>query len=161
MRSLKIVLDLLEHICLVGTVLAMGVMTAINIIQIIFRYLFHDEFVWIFPLTMLLFIWMTFLGAYVVYRRKKVIIVRFFVDRIPVGFQNILLAITNVFTMLFLIWILGEIPKIIQLQAGAMEVISLPRYVKAIPLFICTTAILLNYLLDTVDLIKNNLLSTN
>ena len=161
MRSLKIILNLTERVCLVGTVLTMAVMTVVNVIQIIFRYLFHDEFVWIFPLTMLLFIWMTFLGAFVVYRRKKVIIVRFFVDRMPAGFQSILLVVTNILTMLFLIWILGEIPKIIQLQAGTMEVISLPRYVKAIPLFICTAGILLNYLVDTVDLIKSDLLSSN
>jgi TRAP-type C4-dicarboxylate transport system permease small subunit len=160
MRSLKKLLDLMERVCIIATVGMMGFMTFINIVQIIFRYLFSDEFVWIFPLTMLLFIWMTFLGAFVVYRRKKVIIVSFFVDRFPKGGQNILLVITNILAMAFLIGVLGEIPKILQLQAGVMEVISLPRYVKAIPLFMATTGIFLNYFVDTIDLIKNNYLST-
>jgi len=154
MQSLKRFLDLMEKICLLISVLAVGVMITINAIQIFFRYVLNMAFVWVFPVTMLLFIWMTFLGAFVVYRRKKDIIVRFLVNMIPSGGQNILLLITNILIMLLLIWILSEATTIFQRQASIMQIIPLPRYTKAVPLFIGVAGIFLEYLVETVELSK-------
>jgi len=154
MQSLKRFLDKMEKVCLVVSVLAVGVMITINIIQIFFRYVFNLAFVWVFPMTLLLFIWMTFLGAFVVYRRKKDIVVRFIVNLFPFGPQNILLLVTNILTILLLIWILSEAPTIFQRQSSIMQVIPLPRYTKAVPLFVGVAGILLEYLVETVEVSK-------
>lgn len=154
MQSLKWFLEVMEKVCLIVSVLAVGAMITINTVQIFSRYVLNMAFVWVFPVTMLLFIWMTFLGAFVVYRRKKDIVVRFLDNMIPSGGQNILLLITNILIMLLLIWILSEAPTFFQRQISIMQIIPLPRYTQAVPLFIGVAGIFLEYLVETVELSK-------
>ena len=154
MRTLYSLLDGLEKICLAFSTAAIGVMIALNIIQVFFRYVLNAAFVWVFPVTMLLFIWSTFLGAFVVYRRKKDIVVRFIANLFPASAQEKLTLITNILIILFLLLVIMEAPTLIRRQASIMQVIPLPRYVQAIPLFIGLSGILLEYFCQTVDLLK-------
>ena len=54
-----------------------------NVLNIASRAVFNYSFVWVFPLTLFLFIWMTFFGAFVIYRQKKEITVDFIYDLLP------------------------------------------------------------------------------
>ncbi len=144
----------MEKVCIVLTVLALAVMTIINIVHIFFRYIFNISFVWVFPLTLLLFIWMTFLGIFVVYRQKKSIVVKFFLNLMPAGAQNIILLSMNILIMALLVLILAEGPGLLQKQASLLQVIPLPRYVQAIPLLIGIAGIFADYLVETADLVK-------
>ena len=137
------------------SVASVAVMLIINALQIFFRYVLNSAFAWVFPLTMLLFIWMTFLGAFVVYRQKKDIIIHFITDRLPAKGQDLLLLLMNLLTMGMLVWILSQLPTMMRSQASVMEIIPLPRYVQAIPLFIGVAGILLEYLVATVAVSKN------
>ena len=161
MNALNNLLSLLEKICLVFSTAAVGAMIMLNIIQVFFRYVLNAAFVWVFPVTMLLFIWSTFLGAFVVYRRKKDIVVRFIANLFPESAQEKLTLITNILIMLFLLLILFQAPVLFQRQASIMQVIPLPRYTQAIPLFIGLTGIFLEYLLQTVGLLKGLLKPQN
>ena len=161
MYSLNKLLNLLEKICLIFSTSAIGVMITLNIIQVFFRYVLNAAFVWVFPATMLLFIWSTFLGAFVVYRRKKDIVVRFIANLFPASAQEKLTLITNILIIFFLLLILFQAPSLIQRQASIMQVIPLPRYIQAIPLFIGLTGILLEYFSQTVALLKVLLKSPN
>jgi C4-dicarboxylate transporter DctM subunit len=154
MNRLNKLLSMLEKICLVFSTSAIGVMITLNIIQVFFRYVLNAAFVWVFPLTMLLFIWCTFLGAFVVYRRKKDIVVRFIANLFPASAQEKLTLITNILIIFFLILILFQAPTLIRRQASIMQVIPLPRYTQAIPLFIGLTGILLEYISQTVAQFK-------
>ena len=106
MRALNRFLDLLEKICLIVATLAVALMIVLNIIQVFFRYVLNAAFVWVFPVTMLLFIWMTFLGAFVVYRRKKDIVVSFILNLFPGSGRRLIVLATNILILLFLILIL-------------------------------------------------------
>ena len=161
MYGLNKLLNLLEKICLVFSTSAIGVMILLNIIQVFFRYVLNAAFVWVFPATMLLFIWSTFLGAFVVYRRKKDIVVRFIANLFPASAQEKLTLITNMLIIFFLLLILFQAPALIRRQASIMQVIPLPRYIQAIPLFIGLTGILLEYFSQTVALLKVLLKSPN
>ena len=161
MYSLNKLLSLLEKICLVFSTSAIGVMIALNIIQVFFRYVLNAAFVWVFPATMLLFIWSTFLGAFVVYRRKKDIVVRFIANLFPASAQEKLTLITNILIIFFLLLILFQAPTLIRRQASIMQVIPLPRYIQAIPLFIGLTGILLEYFCQTAALLEVLLKSSN
>ncbi|MEE4264333.1 MAG: TRAP transporter small permease subunit [Desulfobacteraceae bacterium] len=161
MNRLNRFLNLLEKICLIFSTSAIGVMITLNIIQVFFRYVLNVAFVWVFPATMLLFIWSTFLGAFVVYRRKKDIVVRFIADLFPVSAQEKLTLITNILIIFFLILILIQAPTLIRRQTSIMQVIPLPRYIQALPLFIGLTGILLEYFSQTVALLKVLLKSQN
>jgi TRAP-type C4-dicarboxylate transport system permease small subunit len=110
---------------------------------------------------MLLFIWSTFLGAFVVYRRKKDIVVRFIANLFPASAQEKLTLLTNILIIFFLILILIQAPNLIRRQASIMQVIPLPRYIQAIPLFIGLAGILLEYISQTVALLKVLLKSPN
>lgn len=161
MNRLNRLLNLLEKICLIFSTSAIGMMIALNIIQVFFRYVLNAAFVWVFPVTMLLFIWSTFLGAFVVYRRKKDIVVRFIANLFPASAQEKLTLITNILIIFFLILILIQAPSLIRRQASIMQVIPLPRYIQALPLFIGLTGILLEYFSQTVALLKVLLKSPN
>lgn len=161
MNRLNRFLNLLEKICLIFSTSALGVMITLNIIQVFFRYVLNAAFVWVFPATMLLFIWSTFLGAFVVYRRKKDIVVRFIANLFPASAQEKLTLITNILIIFFLILILIQAPTLIRRQASIMQVIPLPRYIQALPLFIGLTGILLEYFSQTVALLKVLLKSPN
>lgn len=154
MHALNRFLGLLEKICLIFSTLAVALMIVLNIIQVFFRYVLNAAFVWVFPVTMLLFIWMTFLGAFVVYRRKKDIVVSFIVNLFPTSGRKILVLTTNILIFLVLLLILFEAPKLIGHQTSIMQVVPLPRYFQAIPLFIGLTGILLEYLMQTITSIK-------
>lgn len=154
MRYLKSILALAEQIFLVMAVLCVAVMIIVNSLQIFFRYVLNSAFVWVYPLTMLLFIWMTFLGAYVVYRRKKDIMVLFIVNLMPASMRKVLFIVTNIATMILILIILGEAPTILKQQASVMQVIPLPRYTQAIPLFLGMLGIFLEYLVDTTEVIR-------
>jgi len=155
MKKLERILAAAEQMCLIFCVLSVGVMISINTGQIFFRYLFNMAAIWVFPVTMLLFIWMTFLGAFVIYRRKKDIVVSFIINLFPAAGRKAITLLTNLLTMALLVWILAEFPMIIKSQAAEMEVIPLPRYSQAVPLFIGLLGILLQYVTETVDLLKN------
>ncbi|MCP4625605.1 MAG: TRAP transporter small permease subunit [bacterium] len=161
MYGLTKLLSVLEKICLVFSTSAIGAMITLNIVQIFFRYVLNAAFVWVFPVTMLLFIWSTFLGAFVVYRRKKDIVVRFIANLFPPSVQAKLTLITNILIILLLLLILFQAPSLIWRQASIMQVIPLPRYIQAIPLFIGLAGILLEYVHQTVALLKVRLKSPN
>lgn len=154
MHALNRFLGVLEKICLIVATLAVALMIVLNIIQVFFRYVLNAAFVWVFPVTMLLFIWMTFLGAFVVYRRKKDIVVSFIVNLFPGPGRRVIGLTTNILILLFLALILLEAPKLIAHQTSIMQVVPLPRYFQAIPLFIGLAGIMLEYLIQTITSIK-------
>ena len=153
MKGVKCILSFVERVFLVFIVCSMGVMFVTNIVQVGLRYLFNTGFDWIYTLTMLLFIWMTFLGAFVVYHQKKDIVVTFVVSLFPPRCQKHLLLVMNGVTIILLVFILVEAPAIFRQQASIMQVIPLPRYIQSIPLFLGCGGILLEYVVSTYETI--------
>ena len=144
-----------EKACEAFCVLSVGAMIIMNAVQVFFRYVFNMASVYVYPITMLLFIWITFIGAYVIYRRKKDIVVSFIIYLFPPAWRRYLHLLTNILTIILLVFILAECPMILDSQGELMEVIPLPRYTQALPMFFGLGCILLQYLLDTVRLIQN------
>lgn len=153
MNGVKVLLSFVERVFLVFTVGSLGVMFVINMVQVCLRYLFNTGLDWIYPLTMLLFIWMTFLGSFVIYHQKKDIVMNYVVSLFPPRFQKGLLIGTNLLTIILLVIILNEAPTVLRQQASLMQVIPLPRYVQAIPLFMGCGGILLEYAISTYEAI--------
>lgn len=153
MKGLKYILSLMERVFLHFIICSMAIMFVINMVQVCLRYIFNTGLDWIYPLTMLLFVWMTFLGAFVIYHQKKDIVMGFVVTLFPPRFQKGLLLSMNAMTVALLIIILREAPTILRQQASIMQVIPLPRYVQSIPLFIGCGGILLEYILSTYEAI--------
>lgn len=114
---------------------------------------FGLSFYWIWPWTMQFFVWMTFFGFFVVYRRHKDIAVDFLVARGgPRAMRAsrwfvdlVILAVTGA--------ILWQMPTILESQVGVIDGVVTPwgeleRYTLSIPLGLSVALILLGALVD-------------
>jgi TRAP-type C4-dicarboxylate transport system permease small subunit len=97
-----------------------------------------------------LFVWMTFFGFYVVYRRGKDITVDFLIDRLGARarFASRLLVDALVITLMLVM--LVQAPHIVRSQVGTIEMVGLERYSMSIPLFATAVLITLDFLLDMI-----------
>lgn len=152
---MKKFLGLLEKICVIFAVSCLAVMISLNMIQIFSRYLLNTAFVWVYPLTMLLFVWMTFLGAFVVYHQKKDIVVLFILNKLSSAPRLVIQLITNVLVLLLLALILWQAPTLIRQQSSIMQIIPLPRYFQIIPLLVGIAGIFLDSILESIAALKN------
>jgi len=150
----RTILHYLENAFIIITVLFLAAMGVISILQVFCRYVLNHGLVWASPTVMLLFIWFVFLGAFVIYRRKKDIAVMFIVNLIPQAFRNMSLFAINLFVIALLFLLLIQFPAIVRQQNTQMNIIHLPRYVQSLPLFIGITCILLDYVIETIELMK-------
>ena len=143
-------------ICKVIAVLCLGIMFLTNIINILLRGLFNYSFVWIFPLTIFLFMWMTFFGAYVIYRQKREITVDFIYNRLPEAGRKWVTLVSNILMMGLMALILWHAPKLIYAQLGLLQVLRVPRYFQAVPLFLFCIVLFFDFLHETIKVIRGD-----
>ena len=117
------------------------------------------SYYWIWPWTMQVFVWMTFFGFYVVYRRGKDIAVDFIVLRLGDRAMTITRYFVAALIMLIMAIILWQMPTILESQVGVIDGVITPwgweleRYTLSIPLGISCMLILLNAGLDILKAI--------
>ncbi len=75
-------LGLCERVMLGLAETCLVIMLAANMVNIAFRAVFDRGLLWVFPWTTQLFVWMVFLGFFVVYRQARDITVDFLIDRL-------------------------------------------------------------------------------
>lgn len=120
---------------------------------------FDVSFYWIWPWTMQVFVWMSFFGFYVIYRKNKDIAVDFLIRKFGDGAMTVtryfVAAVTIIVTGLMLI----EAPGVLASQIGDIEGVITPwgteleRYTLSVPLFVSTFLVFLNACLDVVKAI--------
>jgi hypothetical protein len=120
--------------------LCLGLMLIGTAVTIVLRPL-ELSFYWIWPWTMQFFVWMSFIGFFVVYRRGKDIAVDFLVLRMGAP------AMT---ATRLIVW---QMPVILASQVGVIDGVLTPwgeleRYTLSIPLGVSCTLIFINALLD-------------
>jgi TRAP-type C4-dicarboxylate transport system permease small subunit len=145
-----------EKMCKIIAVFCLGIMFLTNIVNILLRGLFNYSFVWIFPLTILLFMWMTFFGAYVIYRQKREITVDFIYNRLPEAGRKWITLVSNILIMGLMALLLWHAPRLIHAQMSPMQVLKIPRYFQAVPLFLFCIVLSLDFLYETVKLIQGD-----
>ncbi len=146
------VMGALSKLFLVLANLCLGLMLIGTAATIVLR-LFDVSFYWIWPWTMQFFVWMSFIGFYVVYRLGKDIAVDFLV--IKMGAQAVLVTRYAVPVLILLVMgvVLLEMPKILESQVGVIDGVVTPwgeieRYTLSIPLAVSCGLIFLNAILD-------------
>jgi len=116
---------------------------------------FDLSFYWIWPWTMVFFVWMSFLGFYVVYRRGKDIAVDFVVLRLGDGAMVATRYFVAAVTMAVVGAIIWQMPLILESQVGVIDGVVTPwgeieRYSLSIPLGVSCVLIFLNAALDVL-----------
>ncbi len=145
-----------ERACKIIAVLCLGVMFTANLFNILLRALFNYSFVWIFPLTIFLFMWMTFFGAYVIYRQNREITVDFIYNLLPEPGRKVTTLISNILIMGLMVLLLWHAPRLIYAQRSPMQVLKIPRYFQAVPLFLFCIVLFLDFLVETIKLIRGD-----
>jgi TRAP-type C4-dicarboxylate transport system permease small subunit len=145
-----------EKVCKVIAVLCLMVMFTTNIFNILLRALFNYSFVWVFPLTIFSFMWMTFFGAYVIYRQKKEITVDFIYNLLPETGRKWTTLISNLLIMGLMVLLLVHAPRLIYAQMSSMQVLRIPRYFQALPLFLFCIVLFFDSCIETIKLIRGD-----
>ncbi len=115
------------------------------------------SFYWIWPWTMVCFVWMSFFGFYVVYRKKKDIAVDFLVLKIGPGAMTMTRYLSALLIMVVTGTILWQMPTILESQVGEVDGAILPwgieleRYALSIPLGVSCLLIFLNAVQDLLS----------
>ena len=114
---------------------------------------FGLSFYWIWPWTMQFFVWMSFIGFFVVYRLNKDIAVDFVMLRLGTWAMAGSRILVDIVILLVMGTILITMPTIFESQVGVIDGVITPwgeleRYTLSIPLAVSCSLIFLNTLLD-------------
>ena len=149
-RALEQLLDLFEQLFRLLANFLLATMLAINLLNIVVRFLTDEGIVWVFPVTTVMFVWMTFLGFFVVYRQGKDITVDILVDRIGATARRITRIAVDIAVLSLLFVLLREAPELLRRQVGNLEMVGLQRYWLSVPLFVSSALIALHFMIDIV-----------
>lgn len=141
-------LGVCEQLFLVAANALLAVMLTINLVNIASRMLFDRGLVWVFPWTTVMFVWMTFLGFFVVYRRAKDITVEFAIDRLGAGARQASRLFVDLAVLSLMGVLLWEAPDLLARQVGTIEMVGLQRYWLSVPLFVSCVLIALHFVAD-------------
>ena len=131
----------LANICLI-------LMLALNTINIASRAIFDIGINFVFPWTLVLFTWMTFLGFYVIYRRQKDITIDFVVDKLGPNAKAFSRHLVNLVVICLMIVMLVHAPSILSRQVGDIEMVGIQRFWLSVPLFASCALILVRFLAE-------------
>ena len=143
-------LGVCERLFLVLANTCLAVTLVINMMNIASRAVFDKGIGWVFPWSVVLFVWMTFFGFFVLYRMRRDITVDFLVDRIGPSARFATRLLVNFIILVLMAIMLWHGPQILASQAGEIEMVGLERYTMSIPLFLSCILISVTFILDTV-----------
>jgi TRAP-type C4-dicarboxylate transport system permease small subunit len=143
-------LALCERLFLAIANLCLAVMLVANMANIASRALFDKGIIYVFPWSIVLFVWMTFFGFFVVYRRGKDITVDFLIDRLGDRARLASRLLVDVLVISLMLVMLAQAPHIIRSQVGTIEMVGLERYSLSVPLFVTAALIALDFALDMI-----------
>ncbi len=147
-QILDLQLKRLSDLFLIIANVCLGLMLVGTAATIILR-LFDVSFYWIWPWTMQFFVWMSFVGFYVVYRRGKDISVDFLVLRLGTTAMRITQVAVPLLIIILMLIMLAQMPTILSSQVGVIDGVVTPwgeleRYTLSIPLGVSCFLILVN-----------------
>ena len=115
---------------------------------------FNLSFYWIWPWSMQVFVWMTFIGFFAVYRMGKDIAVDFVMRRLGDSAMRASRYIVALIVLLVMGVILVQMPTILSSQVGVIDGVLTPwgteleRYTLSVPLGVSCLLIFFHALLD-------------
>jgi TRAP-type C4-dicarboxylate transport system permease small subunit len=123
-------------------------MLSLNLVNMVLRLLHQSEINQIVPWTEFLFVWMSFLGFVAVHHQKRDIVVDYVVRRLALAGQLAARILTDVLIIVLFALALSQVPKMIDLQSGIINMVGLPRYFLSLPFFVAAALILVDALVD-------------
>lgn len=128
----------------------LAVMLGLNIVNIALRAITDKGITWVFPWTVVLFVWMTFFGFFVLYRKRRDITIDFLVDRLGGWAHFASRLLVNSIVLVLMSVMLWHAPAIYEQQVGTIEMVGLERYTMSTPLFVSCVLIFIDFVIDTI-----------
>jgi len=138
----------LETLFLRAANACLAAMLVANMANILVRGVSDRGILLVFPWTTVLFVWCTFIGMYVVYRRGTDITVDFVHYRLGGGGKAALRVFADLVVLGVLATILLVAPEVLAAQEGEIELTGLPRWALSLPLFVSSFLVALDVALD-------------
>lgn len=136
LRGVDVLLAACDRVAVVTANLLLAAMLVANLVTMLVREVAGKGIIHVFPLTMVGFAWVVFIGFYVVYRRRADVVMAVLVARCR-GVVSRLLATAAALGGLFLLAvILREAPRVMELSSGIVEIVELPKRWVIAPLFV-------------------------
>ncbi|MEC7762837.1 MAG: TRAP transporter small permease [Pseudomonadota bacterium] len=130
------ILSVVEKAILSVAVALFAFMLIANVVNIVSRYVLGTAIDWVFPWSGLIFVWISFLGFFVYFRRGQDVVVDLLVRRFNAPVR-ILLAVVGYAVVIGMAGLIfSTIFRIIDGQRDAIQMVGLPRYSMAVPLFL-------------------------
>lgn len=145
-KKWEIFIKALVKIETIMSLIILGTMWLIGTLEIFARIFFRHSFLWSVPAMLILFSWLTFIGAAVIFYHKEYIVVEYFVDRFFARYKRLVSVVVNALVLVFIMFVVYEIFGIIKMQTYKIEIIKIPQYSLSIPLLIALLTIFLIYL---------------
>ena len=147
-------LSAISAIFLILANLCLGLMLFGTLVTITLR-LFEVSYYWIWPWTMQFFVWMSFIGFFVVYRLGKDIVVDFLILQMGPSAMEITRYMSAGIILAVMGVMLWQMPTIFESQVGVIDGVVTPwgeleRYTLSIPLAVSCALIFLNSMLDII-----------
>lgn len=124
------------------------VMLAINLANILSRLFFDTGIIWVFPWTGVLFVWMIFLGFFVIYRRNQDITIDILVRRLSPKSKAVFQIIVGIIVASLMLLLLYQALTLVPRQVGRIDMVGIQRYWLSIPFFVSCTLIVVLMGLD-------------
>lgn len=124
----------------------LAIMLVMNLINVIVRAIFAHELTFVAPWTMVLFVWLCFLGFFVITRINRDVSVDFVVEKIGGRTLKLARVATEIILVAMTVVIMLQLPKTVSLQSSLIPMVGIERYYLSLPLFLSCALILLNAL---------------
>lgn len=105
MDKLSKILDLIEKIIKGILFIALAVICVVAFVEVIRRYIFNKSFMWADELCRYMLIWVTFLGATVLFRKRRLVHFDFGHDKLPRRVLAIITLVGHIIVELMLIFL--------------------------------------------------------
>ena len=156
-RLLDWFLGLCDRIFLCLANLCLAIMLAGNAVNIAYRAVYDTSFAVVWPWTMVLFVWSIFLGFFLLYRRRRDVVVDYCIRALPPQYRRYISILVSLIVAAVMVVMLAAAPYRLASQAGIIEIVGLPRYVLSVPFFASCLLILLNSVVEIANVAAGKL----
>lgn len=151
LRAAEVVLDAIATLFRAAIALLLLAMLTINAVNIFRRSFLGGAFDWVFHWTILMFVWLVCLGFYVYMRANRDVVVDLIASRLPSILRRTLAILADLVGLCFMYMVLAPAAAFLALQAGNMETIALPIWVRSLPLFIAAACLTVHFTVHAIQ----------